>query len=68
MKIGGIILLVLGIFSTIGGLLRASQGFEASIGGGLAFGVLGIFLISRANKKKEEEDKKKEWEKGSKEE
>ncbi|MGV8091984.1 MAG: hypothetical protein AB2L24_08990 [Mangrovibacterium sp.] len=33
--------------------------------GGLAFIVLGAFLIIRANKNKEDEEKKKQWEEGT---
>jgi uncharacterized membrane protein HdeD (DUF308 family) len=64
MKTAGIILLVLGILSTLGALIASTQGHNASFGG-LAFVILGAFLISRANKKKEEEEKKKQWESGS---
>ncbi len=60
MKVAGIILLVLGILSTLGALIGAVNGHSTSFGG-IAFIVLGAFLISRANKKKEEEEKKKEW-------
>jgi hypothetical protein len=64
MKTAGIILLVLGILSTLGMLIAASQGQKASFGS-VAFIVLGAFLISRANKNKEDEEKKKKWESGS---
>ncbi len=64
MKTAGIILLVLGILSTLGMIIAASQGQKASFGG-VAFIALGAFLISRANKKKEEEENKKKWESGS---
>lgn len=60
MKIAGIILLVIGILSTLGALIGAANGHSASFGG-IAFVVLGAFLISRGNKKKEEEKKKQEW-------
>ncbi len=67
MKIAGIILLVLGILSTLGAIVGAANGHSTSFGG-LAFVVLGAFLISRANKKKEEEEKKRQWaEQGSEE-
>jgi len=64
MKTAGIILLVLGILSTLGSLIATTQGHNASFAG-LAFVILGAFLISRGNKKKEEEEKKKQWESGS---
>ena len=54
MKIAGIILLVLGILSTLGAII-----------GGLTFVVLGAFLLNRANKKKEEEEKKRKWAEGN---
>lgn len=63
MKTTGIILLVCGILATIGAIGRASQGYSFSFTG-LAFAVLGAYLISRANKKKEEEKKKNRWAEG----
>ena len=60
MKTAGIILVVLGVFSIIGAVIAASKGYRASFGG-ITFLVLGAFLISRAEKKKEEEAKKKMW-------
>ena len=64
MKVTGIILLVIGILSTIGAIIGAANGQNTSFGG-LAFIILGAFLISRGVKKKEEEEKKKEWENNS---
>lgn len=64
MKIAGIILLVLGILSTLGAIIGAASGHSTSFGG-LAFVVLGAFLLSRANKKKEEEEKKRKWAEGN---
>lgn len=64
MKVAGIILLTLGIISTLGAMVGAANGHSTSFSG-LALVVLGAFLISRANSKKEEEEKKKEWEKGA---
>ena len=63
MKITGIILLVIGIISTLGAFAGAAMGRDANLSG-LIFVVLGAFLISRANKKAEEEKKKKEWAEG----
>jgi len=60
MKTAGIILLVIGLLSTLGALIGAASGHSTSFGG-LAFVVLGAFLISRGNKKNEEEKKKQEW-------
>lgn len=62
MKTAGIVLLILGIMAIIGGLMQGH--FTPA---SLAFIVLGAFLISRANKKKEEIKKKKQWEINSKE-
>jgi len=61
MKATGIVLLIIGILSTLGALIGAAGGAKTSFGG-LIFVVIGAFLISRANKKLEEEEKKKEWE------
>jgi len=61
MKILGIILLVLGVLSLIGGLMNPS-GADASvvtIGYVIKFGLIigGIVLISKDSNKKEEENK-----------
>ncbi len=64
MKIAGIILIILGALSTITAIVGASQGHNVSFIG-LGFIVLGAFLLSRANKKKEELEKKKKWERES---
>ncbi|MEA4840235.1 MAG: hypothetical protein VB110_04425 [Bacteroidales bacterium] len=64
MKTAGIVLLILGIISTLGAIIGTAQGYSTSFGG-LAFVVLGAFLMSRANKKKVEEAEKRDWEKGS---
>lgn len=63
MKTTGIVLLVIGLLSTLGAVIAAVNGHQTSFAG-LTFVVLGAFLISRANNKKEEEEKKKQWEKG----
>jgi len=60
MMIAGIILLVIGILSTLGALIGAANGHSTSFGGA-AFIVLGAYLISRANKKNKEEINKKKW-------
>ncbi len=64
MKILGIIILLFGSLSVIGGLLGAMSGKDPHFGG-LAFVILGAYLIHSANKKKEEAIKKKEWEEGN---
>ncbi len=64
MKATGIILLVFGLLSTLGAFIGAANGHNTSFTG-LAFAVLGAFLISRANKRKKEAEKKKEWNNGS---
>lgn len=68
MKTAGIILLVLGIMSFIGGIIGVSSGQAdgSVLSGPIIFIIIGAFLISRANKKKEEEEKKKRWEQGEK--
>jgi len=60
MKIAGIILLILGVLSTLGGIMAISNGHNGSFAG-LTFVALGGYLIYRANQKKEEEEKKKQW-------
>ncbi len=64
MKTAGIILIVIGGLSSLGALVGAMNGHSTSFAG-IALVVLGAFLLSRANKKKGEEEKKKEWERGS---
>lgn len=64
MKTTGIVLTVIGGLSTLGGIIGAASGRPPNFAG-LTFVVLGLFLISRANKKKNEEEKKKEWENGA---
>ena len=61
-KITGIIILVIGILSTLGGIIQTINGRPNFAG--LMWVVVGAFLLSRANKKKEE-DKKKQWEQGT---
>ena len=60
MKTAGIIILVLGCISTLGGIMVAIAGNQPNFAG-VTFIVLGTFLISRAKKKKEEDEKKKQW-------
>ena len=64
MKTTGIVLLVIGLLSTVGAIVGSANGHQTSFAG-LTFAVLGAFLISQANKKKEEAEKKREWEQGS---
>ncbi|GAA4017394.1 hypothetical protein GCM10022408_33700 [Hymenobacter fastidiosus] len=64
MKTTGIVILVIGCLSTLGGIMSAIVGRQPNFAG-VTFIVLGAFLISRANKKKEEADKKKQWEQGT---
>lgn len=63
MKTAGIILLVLGSISTLVAIIGAAKGYQTSFGG-LMFVVLGAYLMSRANRKKEEAAKKKKWSEG----
>ncbi len=67
MKIGGIIILILGALNfliSIIGIVQAPQ-YASQIGRQFTFGVmfiaLGIFMISRANKKKLENEEKDKW-------
>jgi hypothetical protein len=63
MKIAGIILLTLGIVSTLGSIIGTASGHSMSFSG-LVFVVLGAFLLSRAKKKKEEKEKIEDWAEG----
>lgn len=60
MKSTGIVLLVIGCLSTLGGIMGAIAGYQPNFSG-VTFIVLGAFLISRANSKKEETEKKRQW-------
>ncbi|MGL2987728.1 hypothetical protein ACSVH5_09040 [Flavobacterium sp. RSSA_27] len=64
MKTTGIVILALGCLSTLGGILGAIVGGQPNFSG-VTLIVLGAFLISRANKKKEEADRKRQWEQGN---
>ncbi|HNW99354.1 MAG TPA: hypothetical protein PKK00_13175 [Bacteroidales bacterium] len=64
MKTTGIILLVIGCLSTLGGIIGTIGGREPNFAG-LTFVVIGGFLMYRANQKKEEAEKKKQWEEGN---
>jgi uncharacterized membrane protein YbaN (DUF454 family) len=63
MKTTGIILLVIGCLSTLGGIIGTIGGREPNFAG-LTFVVIGGFLMYSANRKKEEAEKKKQWEEG----
>jgi hypothetical protein len=63
MKTTGIVLLVFGILSTFGGIMRTISGREPNLTG-LTFVVIGAYLVYRANQKKEEEVQKRNWENG----
>jgi len=63
MKTTGIVILVIGCISTLGGLIQTIALNRPNFAG-VTFIVLGAFLISRANKKKEAEMKKKQWKDG----
>jgi len=67
MKITGIILIVLGAISTLGGILGTISGQRLNLAG-LTFVILGAYLVHRANQKKEEKEeaeKKKQWIQGN---
>lgn len=66
MKTIGWIFLGLGIINFIMFLIGVSQGeprATTSLSGAIMLGVLGAFLISRANKKEQEEKDKENWRK-----
>lgn len=64
MKTTGIVILVIGCLSTLGGIIGTIAGHQPNFAG-VTFIVIGAFLISRANKKKEEAEKKRQWEQGA---
>lgn len=57
----GIVFVVFGILSVLADIYRSSQGEKASFPG-LIFIVIGAYSISRVNKKRAEDAKKKDWE------
>lgn len=61
MKTWGIILIVLGCISLLGAIAAAANGRSGNAGGGIAFIVLGAYLIHRAKQKKKEQEKRDEW-------
>lgn len=63
MKTTGIILIILGCVSTFGGIMAAINGHKANFTG-IGLIVLGFYLTYRANKKKEEQQEKDNWNKG----
>lgn len=66
MKIGGIILIIIGAINIIVGFAGLSTEYaeqaSSRLGFGISFIVLGAYLINRAQKKKEEKGKKEKWE------
>ncbi len=71
MKTGGIIALIFGILNIIAGIgMSSDPNFADKAGGKFGFGigciVLGIYLLNRASKKKEEQNEKDKWNNGEK--
>lgn len=60
MKITGIILIILGAISLLGAIIGAAKGFSTNFSGVLLL-VIGLFLVSTANKKIERENNKDKW-------
>lgn len=60
MRVAGIILLV---FAGLN-LIAVFTGNISALNGVFMLGVLGVFLISRANKKKKEDNDKERWKNG----
>lgn len=70
MKVGGIIALIFGVLNLIIGIgMSSDPNFADKAGGKFGFGigaiVLGIYLLNRANKKKEEQKDKDKWNSGN---
>ncbi len=65
MKIGGIISIILGAINIIIGFAGLSSKYAdqatSKLGFGIGLLVLGLFLINRAKKRKEEQDEKNKW-------
>ncbi len=68
MKVGGIIALIFGVLNLIIGIGALSSEYADQAGGKIGFGigaiVLGIYLLNRANQKKEEQNEKDKWSNG----
>ncbi len=67
MKVVGIIALIFGVGNLIIGIALSSE-YADKAGGKIGFGigaiVLGIYLLNRANQKKEEQSEKDNWNDG----
>jgi uncharacterized membrane protein HdeD (DUF308 family) len=61
MKVGGIISLIFGILNLI---IEYADQAGSKIGFGIGAIVLGVYLINRANQKKEEQSEKDKWSNG----
>lgn len=58
MKFGGIILIILGSLTTLGGITKVTQGHGTEISlWGPGFVVIGIILMIKSSNKKKEEEK-----------
>jgi hypothetical protein len=68
MKVGGIIALIFGILNLVIGIGGLSTEYADQASGKIGFGigaiVLGVFLLNRANQKKEEQKEKDKWSNG----
>lgn len=68
MKAFGIFCVATAILNFVGLVVAVASSEDEAIGrfvsGVLMFGVLGAFFINRANKKKQSEERRQEWEKG----
>lgn len=69
MKVGGIISLIFGVLNLIIGIGGLSTQYADQASGKIGFGigaiVLGIYLLNRANQKKEEQMEKDKWNNGN---
>lgn len=69
MKVGGIIALIFGVLNLIVGIGGLSTQYADQASGKIGFGigaiVLGLYLLNRANKKKEEQKEKDKWNSGN---
>ena len=68
MKIGGIIAIIFGAINLIAGIAGMGSQYADQASGKIGFGIgatlLGVFLISRAEKNKKEQEEKDKWNNG----
>ena len=64
MKALGWIFIVFGVLDFVVGIIGVANGYEVGgrqVGGGIGIGALGVFLVYRAKKKKQERQEHDNW-------